>query len=95
MTVDFDAGGSQGNVIAPPALEFGEWPEDTTVLIEEIDGEWYVVWVAVTLTAITSLRREAGKLQYKTTQAAVFIVGDEDDDWTEVEGQDDIVTHAD
>ena len=62
----------------------------TQGLIEEIEGAWYVVWAVRTLTAITSLRREAGKLQYKTTEAAVFILGDESATWTEVDGQDDI-----
>jgi hypothetical protein len=87
VSVTLDAGGTQADVLPPKGLTFGTLAKDAHVLIAEADGAWYVVWAVQTLTAITSLRRNAGKLQYKTTPAMVFIVGAEAANWTDVAGQ--------
>ena len=94
VTVTLDAGGTQTDVLPPPWMTFGKWPEDAPVLIGQVDGEWYVIGAAQTLTAITALQRANGKIQYKTTPALVFVVGDEDAEWADMDGQTNIATQT-
>jgi hypothetical protein len=75
-------------------MTFGKWPKDAPVLIGQVDSAWYVIGAAQTLTAITALQRANGKIQYKTTPALVFIVGDEDAEWADMDGQTNIATQT-
>jgi hypothetical protein len=63
-------------------------------LIGQVDSAWYVLGAAQTLTAITALQRANGKIQYKTTPALVFVVGDEDAEWADMDGQTNIATQT-
>jgi hypothetical protein len=94
VTVNLDIGGTQEGVLPPPWMTLGTLSEDAHVLIGEIDGEWYVVGAAQAITVITDLQRANGKLQYKTTPALVFVVGDEDAEWADVTGQASIGTQT-
>ena len=87
VSVTLDAGGTQADVLPPKGMTLGKLAKDTPVLIEQVDGEWYVVWAVQTLAVITALRRDSGKLQYKTTDALVFVAGDPAATWTDVAGQ--------
>jgi hypothetical protein len=87
VSVTLDAGGTQTDVLPPKGMTLGKLAKDTPVLIGQVDGEWYVVWAVQLLAVITALQRVSGKLQYKTTDALVFVAGDQAATWTDVAGQ--------